>query len=115
MERLIRTMKNECTRRILVPLGLAAMQRELSFFASWYNGKRPHETLGARTPDEVLRGLRPACRLPRFEPRPRWPRPSPCAGPNVLVRGSPGVVVQLDVRWQAGRRHLPVVELHRVA
>lgn len=115
IERFIRTMKAEGTLRILVPWRLAACQRELSIFAAWYNHERPHDTLGARTPDEVYFGHTPACRMPRFEPRPRWPRPSPCARPIVLVRGSPGVVVELDVRSHAGRKHLPVVGLRRAA
>ena len=115
VERLIRTMKNECTRRILVPLRLAAFQRELSIFADWYDNERPQETLRSRTPDEVYFGLRPACRMPRFEPRRRWPRPSPCTSPRVLVRGSPGVVIELDVRRHLRRKHLPVVQLHRAA
>ncbi len=115
IERFIRTMKAEGTRRILVPLRLAAFQRELAVFTRWYDCERPHEALGTRTPDEVYFGRRPACRLPRFEPRPRWPRPSPCARPNVLVRGSPGVVIELKVRHHAGRKHLPVVGLRRPA
>ena len=71
VERLIRTMKTECTRRILVPLRLAAFQREISVFSDWYNAERPHASLRAGTPDEVYFGFRPACRATRFEPRPR--------------------------------------------
>jgi hypothetical protein len=52
----------------------------LSLWTVWYNGDRPHETLAARTPDEVYFHRPPACRSPRYEPRPRWPRRSPCAG-----------------------------------
>ena len=115
MERFIRTMKNECTRRILVPFRVVLFQRELSIFAAWYNGHRPHETLRARTPDEIYFGLRPACRMPRFEPRPGWPRRSPCAGPNALIRGRPGAYFELDVRFRAKRRHLPIVALRLAA
>ncbi len=115
VERLIRTMKNECTRRVLVPLPQAAFQRELSIFADWYNGQRPHASLNTRTPDEVYFGRRPACRMPRFEPRSRWPRRSPCAAPCTLIRRRPGVVVELDVSRRCGRKHLPVVGLRRVA
>ncbi len=115
VERFIRTIKNEATRRILVPYRLAAFQRELSFFLGWYNAQRPHTFLDARTPDEVYFGRRPACRRPRFEPRPRWPRRSPCAGPQALVRGRPGVTLDLSISHRGGRKHLPVVQLRRIA
>ena len=115
VERFIRTIKTECTRRILVPYRLAEFQRELSFFVRWYNGERPHGFLEARTPDEVNFGRRAACRAPRFEPRARWPRRSPCAGPQTLVRGRPGVTVKLALSHRAGRKHLPVVGLRRAA
>ena len=115
IERFIRSLKNECTRRILVPYRLAEFQRELAAFVSWYNGDRPHSGLATRTPDEVYFGRRPRCRAPRFEPRPRWPKRSPCAGPQALVRGRPGVTLDLTVGYPAGRKHLPVVGLHRAA
>jgi putative transposase len=115
VERFIRTMKNECTRRIRVPLQIAAFQRELFIFVDWYNRDRPHETLAGRTPDEIYFSRRPACLLPRFEPRARWPRRSPCARPTVLVRGHPGAVIELDVGYQAHRTHLPLVTLKPVA
>ena len=116
IERSIRTIKAECTRRlILVPYRFAAFEHELALYMNWYNSHRPHVWLRRATPDEVYLALRPACRLPRFEPRPRWPRRSPCAAPQVLVRGQPGVHVELSVRFSAGRRHLPVVTLKRAA
>ena len=34
-------MKNECTRRILVPITLEAMRRELTFSFGWYNEYGP--------------------------------------------------------------------------
>jgi putative transposase len=115
IERFIRTMKNECTRRILVPGRLADFHQELTWFAAWYNAERPHSGLGTRTPDEVYFGMRPACRAPRLEPRSRWPRRAPCAGPNTLIRGRPGATLELDVRFLRGRQHLPVVEIRRAA
>jgi len=57
----------------------------------------------------------PACRRPRFEPRPRWPRRSPCAAPHALVRGQPGAVLELEVERFGGRPNLPIVSLRRVA
>lgn len=115
VERFIRTMKAEATRQILVPYRLADFQRELSLFVGWYNAERPHMFLTARTPDEVYFGRRPASRAPRFEPQSRWPRSSPCARPQALVRGRPGVTLQLSVDHRAGRKHLPFIQLRRVA
>ena len=77
--------------------------------------KRPHETLRARTPDETYFHCRPACLAPRLEPRPQWPRKSPCAGPRALVRGRPGVRFGFDVRYESGRKQLPIITLQRAA
>jgi len=99
----------------IVPLAAAAFGRELDHYVAWYNAERPHSRFGARTPDEMYVGSFPACRRPRFEPRTRWPRRSPCASPHAIVRGHPGAVVELHVTYHAGRKHLPVVSLKRVA
>jgi hypothetical protein len=115
VERFIRTMKSECTRRILVPYRLDTFRRELSLFLRWYYNDRPHAFLDGRTPDEVYFRRRPACRAPRFEPRVRWPRPSRSARPQSLVRGQPGAIVELAVSYRSGRKHLPVVKLRRAA
>ena len=116
IERCIRTLKTECTRRlILIPYRLAAFHQELAFYFCWYNGHRPHTRLGGATPDEVYHGRRWAIRAPRFEPRPRWPRRSQCAAPQTLVRGQPGARLYLDVYYHGGRQHLPVVALRRAA
>jgi transposase InsO family protein len=116
IERCIRTLKHECTRRlILVPYRLAAMEQELAHYFSRYNGHRPHSRLGAATPDEVYHHRRPSAKTPRFEPRPRWPRRSPCASPQALICGQPGVALHLVVRYHGGRRHLPVVTLQPAA
>ena len=116
IERLMRTLKTECTRRlILVTFRRTDFLRELTLWRDWYNTQRPHETLGVRTPDEVYFRRRPACRAPRYEPRARWPRGSPCAGPHALVRGRLGVRIELDVRYVADRKHLPVISFRRAA
>jgi len=115
VERFIRSMKAECTRAILVPFSSAALEREVRLYTGWFNADRPHSWLGARTPDEVYFNRMPTCRKPRFEPRSRWPRRSPCAQPQALVRGRPGVTVELQVGYRAGRKHLPLVTLKRVA
>jgi hypothetical protein len=57
----------------------------------------------------------PACRRPRDEPRARWPGGSPSARPLALVRGRPGTRLELDVSFQGGRKHLPIVLLTRAA
>ena len=115
IERLIRSIKNECTRRLLVPYDRMELRQELSLFVDWYNGHRPHSTFEARTPDEVYFDLPPGCQAPRIEPRLRWPRGSPCAGPQAPVRGRCGRRFGLRVSYLAGRKHLPTVELKKAA
>jgi transposase InsO family protein len=56
VERFIRSMKNECTRRVLVPLSLAEIRRELRFYATWYDEWRTHMALAGKTPREVYEG-----------------------------------------------------------
>jgi transposase InsO family protein len=73
VERFNRTLKEEGTRRLLVPLRRETFRSELKLFATWYNGHRPHTWLGGRTPDEVYHALPPANEQPRIEPRARWP------------------------------------------
>ena len=67
VERFIRSMKHECTRRLVVPLRRERTRRELAFYVEWYNAHRPHSALAVRTPDEVYNGLPPACEKPRLE------------------------------------------------
>jgi putative transposase len=115
VERLIRTIKDESTRRTLVPLRREAFRREILSYVDWYNEHRPHTTLDGRTPNEVYFGRRPANRTPRIEPRTRWPRPSPCAKPQTLVAGQPGDRFELEIKRLKGRPHLPIVTLRRAA
>jgi transposase InsO family protein len=116
IERYIGTLKRECTRLLaVVPLTRRAFHHELSLFVGWHNADRPHTTLDGVTPDERYFGERPACRAPRFEPRPHWPRGSPCAAPRTLVKGQPGVALQLNIEFVAHRHHLPRVTITRAA
>lgn len=115
VERFIRTMKDEVTRRFIVPQRQAAFRRELTSYLAWYNEHRPHATLHGKTPNEVYFRLRPANRRPRIEPRERWPRRSPCAAPRTLIAGQPGDRFELEVGFHDGRRHLPIVSLRRAA
>jgi hypothetical protein len=82
---------------------LASFQRELDWFVTWYNQDRPHMTLLGKTPDEVYFHRRPASRAPRFEPRVAWPRRSACAAPQTLIKGQPGVRLQIRHEWHHGQ------------
>lgn len=96
IERLIRTVKWECTTRILFPYSGTAARKELALFRTWYNRVRPHERLRGATPDEIFGTAEPDRVRPRFV-------------------GRSGARLQLDVRYLEGRRHLPIVGLRRVA
>jgi transposase InsO family protein len=115
VERFILTLKNECTRIILVPLRREAFHRELRFFEVWFNQHRPHSALEGKTPYEVYHDVLPACERPRYEPRVGWPRSAPCASPHAPVASHCGTPIRLDVRYHRGRKHLPIVELRRAA
>ena len=115
VERFIRTIKDECTRRILVPFRREAFRRELRLFVEWYNEYRPHTYLDGRTPNEVALDLPPANEAARLEPRANWPRKSRCASPQAPVRGDPGARFVLSIAFHVGRKHLPIVTLKEVA
>ncbi len=59
VERAIRTLKNGCTRRILVPQRRREFSDELLSFQDWYNEHRPHMTLEGNTPNEGAAFLPP--------------------------------------------------------
>ena len=111
VERFIRTLKDECTRRLATPLRQDGMRRELLCHLDWYNEHRPHDYLGGRTPDEVYHDLAPANLAPRMEPRRAWPSTSPCAAPCVPIHGSREQSLRLVIDHHAGRKHLPIVRL----
>ncbi|OQB85564.1 MAG: Integrase core domain protein [Planctomycetes bacterium ADurb.Bin126] len=111
LERFVRTLKEECTRRILVPLRRDDLRRELVFYFEWYNEYRPHEYIGGETPNEVYYGRRAASMATRVEPRAAWPAAAPCAAPRVPIRGAPGQRMRLVFEYHAGRKHLPIVKL----
>jgi len=115
IERFIKTLKDETTRRILVPFHRETFRRELVLFRDWYNEHRPHMTLAGKTPNEVYFKRRAANQQPRIEPRSGWPRGSPCAKPQTLVAGRPGDKFMLQVDFHERRRHLPIVTLKRAA
>jgi transposase InsO family protein len=115
VERFILTLKALLARLLLVPYRREAFEQELSAIVEWYNGHRPHEWLGGRTPNEVYYGRFPAQRRPRYEPRPDWPRGSPCAKPWALVRGRPGARLALEIDFFHAHKHLPIIRLKRAA
>ncbi len=106
VERFIRSMKQECTRCLLVPTSLFVIRSELRSYAIWYNSYRPHATLGGDTPHEAC--LQRATRRRRLEPRDRRIR-------GTRRRRTAGDKFALSVSYVEGRRHLPVIELHRAA
>lgn len=115
IERLILTLKTLLGCLPLVPLHKTTFRREVGLAITWYNEQRPHMTLGGRTPNEVYGGRFPGNRRPRYEPRERWPRSSGCARPVTLVKGPPGARIGIHVDFASGRRHLPIVQVKRVA
>ncbi|MBK8977676.1 MAG: DDE-type integrase/transposase/recombinase [Planctomycetes bacterium] len=108
VERFIRSMKSECTRRIRVPFDLRSMRDEIGAYATWYNEHRPHQALDGRTPSEAHGATASPARTVAFEPRPRWP-----------VSNDDDVTRVRDLRLHVthfdGRRHLPIVELSPAA
>ncbi len=113
IERFFLSLKNECTRRILVPLRIDAFQAELTAYFRWYNDARPHQSLGAWTPNEVYADI--AVRDgPRFETRSRLKTPSTNSDaipfePERVTR------LELQVTHFEGRLHLPIVAVKRAA
>jgi hypothetical protein len=111
VERFIRTLKDDCTRQIPVPLRRDDMRGELTLHLDWHNEHRPHEHLDGTTPNEVYHD-RPAANLAsRVEPRAAWPMTASCATPHIPIRGAPGEMLRPVVEHHAGRKHLPVVKL----
>ena len=115
VERFIRTLKNDCTRRLLVPYQRESVRRELAFWVGWCDEHRPHDGPGSATPDEVNVDRARACDAPRIEPWPRWPRGSPRAAPQAEVRGGAGQVIELKVSYLSRRTYPPIIELKRAA
>ncbi len=113
VERFILSLKNECTRRILVPLGVDRFRQELLLYLRWYSEFRPHQSRGGRTPNEVASGATPAPVI-RFEPRSRLfeldQRRRKRDADVVLVNA-----LRLKVELLDGRAHLPIVHLERAA
>lgn len=115
LERFVRTFKEECTRRIAVPLRRDRMCEEVVCHLDWYNEHRPHEFIVGRTPNEVYHKRTAANETPRIEVRPHWPPDASCAAPAAAIDGEPGQKIELVISYYAGRKHLPIIQLKRVA
>ena len=113
IERFWLSMKEECFRRIPVPLDHRAMRAELAAYLLWYHTARPHQALSGRTPAELLSGARPARDKRRLETRERMPIASegPARTRPRRVKGT----LQLCVVRQLGAAKLPVIELRQAA
>ena len=92
----MRSIKYECTKRILVPLGEDAIRREITLYIDWYNQNRPHQALGGRIPMDVYLGIEDEVIC--FE-----------------THDENAISVRLVVTRIRNRRHLPIVDLKRVA
>jgi putative transposase len=114
VERFHRTIK-EILRQITVPEDQEEFERELLLVVDWYNEHRPHDTLGGKTPNEVYFSRPVVNKQARIEPRKRWPRGSPCASPQVGVKGEPGDPLILEIDCFHDRRHLPVIRARQAA
>ena len=99
----VQRIKQECLDHFLV-LGERHLRHLIREYLIHYHEERPHQGLGGMAPTEVRDGA--DYRIPSLESRPRWP----VDGAAVRVKR-----VQLVVKFMAGRRHLPVVELTRAA
>ena len=114
VERFILSLKNECTRRMLVPLSLALFQDELLRYVTWYNEYRPHQALAGCTPNELYDGTQSARDASRLEAKtePRYDKNHAVVAQLQVecVTKLRLVVSQLD-----GRPHLPIVKLERAA
>jgi putative transposase len=115
VERFFLSLKSEWTSKISVALRKDLFRKQLGSYVRWYHSFRPHAGLAGRTPDEVYFEKGPAQKRPRFEPRARWPRSAPCAGPPARMRAGPGKPLELVVDFLDRERRLPVVEIRRVA
>ena len=114
VERFHRTLK-ELLLLSTIPENQTEFEHELELIIDWYNEHRPHGTLDGKTPNEVHYSRPAANQQPRFEPRTKWPRGSPCAAPQVSVDGDPGDPIIFEIDCLAGRRHLPLIRVRRAA
>jgi len=99
IERFMRSLKDESMRRVVLPMSVRGIERELDAYLLWYDEYRPHQSLGGRTPGEVLRG----------EGKEHGERIRAHHAPHERAP------LRLVVSHVEGRRHLPIVSLKRAA
>jgi putative transposase len=59
IERTWLSLKTEYVRHLFLHRSIRALEVRLRAWQRWFNGHRPHQGLGQRTPDDVYRGTRP--------------------------------------------------------
>ena len=96
IERLVRSLKEECTRQITVPVHEDAMRTEMTCYTNGYNQHRPHQSLGGRVPMDVYSEVEEE--TPYFE-----------------TRGQDVGIICLVVKHIDDRMRLPIVELKHAA
>jgi transposase InsO family protein len=114
VERFIRTLKQECVRRIVVPLATEAFERELLTYVGWFNEHRPHRTLAGRTPNEVHEGRAAARELPRIETR-QEPKGRRVGATEIQSHARQVTQLRLVIKHFEDRKRLPVIEMDRAA
>ena len=114
VERFILSLKNECTRRIVVPLRIDEFRDELLAYCRWYNVIRPHQSRGGRTPSEVSGDVIAAV-VQRFEPRLRLLESNQRCRKADSMTVVPVDNLRVSVDRFEGRAHLPIVRLDRAA
>ena len=96
IERFIKSLKTECTRKILIPLNMDEMRKELSHYINWYNQFRPHEFLDGRVPMDVY--IQKRKRIGYYK-----------------VKGSDTDKLKLLVSYFENQKHLPIINLRKIA
>jgi len=117
IERFFRSLKDECFRRVVVPLSLAGIEAELDAYVRWYMTERPHQGIGGWTPEERL------CARNKLKNRPAWETRLRLPWAGVRARGDPTLRklrrpvrgLELSIAQLEGRKHLPIIELRRAA
>ncbi len=107
IERFIKSLKNEWLRRLIIPLRLEAMRKELSVYTCWFNEHRPHRALDGCTPQEIYEDIVPLSQAPHYDLRPTCTADQDDAVSRLRLT--------LSVTYHEGRRHLPIITLNPAA